>query len=102
MTENDNIWEYNNLEINEDNEVVGSAYTFTFEGGYDVQVAVFSYEYERNGETKMNHVPNVVLVDENGKIVAEPHARDSQNPERAIENGINQAEYIFEHPTEFI
>ena len=103
MTEqNDNIWEYNSLEVNKDNEVVGSAYTSTFKGGYDVQVAVFSYEYEINGETKMNHVPNVTLTDESGSIVEEPYARDSENPEKAIENAINQGEYVFENPTEFI
>jgi len=101
MTEN-NIWEYDNLHINKNNEVEGSAYTFTFAGGYDVQIGVFSYTYERNGEFKMNHVPNVVVTDSNGSIVSEPHANDSTHPEKAIKNARLTAQEVYENPQNFI
>lgn len=103
MTENNNnIWEYDNLSVNEDGEVVGSAYTFTFGDGYNVQIGVFSYVYERNEEFHTNHVPNVVVSDSTGSIVAEPHARDSENPETAIENAKSAAEYVYENPEEYV
>lgn len=101
MTEND-IWEYDNLEIDEKGFVTGSAYTREFLGEYDILVAVFSYEYERQGETKMNHVPHVVITERDGNIVSEPEARDSENPEVAIENAKGLAEYIFEYPEDFV
>jgi hypothetical protein len=102
MTEENNIWEYDNIEIDENGKVRGSAYTFTFNGGYDVQIVVSSYTYERNGEFHMNHVPNVVVSNKNGNIVAEPHARDSQHPEKAIENARMTAKNVYENPEQFI
>lgn len=102
MSNENEIWAYENLEIDEDGHVREVAYTHPFKDGYDVQVAVTSYDFEKHGETKTNHVPNVVLTDEDGSIVAEPHARDSYSAEKAIENGKRTAEYVFKHPEQFI
>lgn len=103
MTEkNESIWQYNSLEINEDNEVVGSAYTFEVGDGYDIQVSVFSYTYERDGEFKMNHVPGVTIVDEEGNIEKEVDVRDSNNPEKAIENALDTGEYVYKNIDRFI
>jgi len=98
----ENIWEYDNLTVNENNEVVGSAYTFGFNDGHDIQVGVFSYTYERNGEFHKNHVPNVVVSDKEGNIVAEAQAYDSEDPQKAIENAKSMAEYVYANPKEFI
>lgn len=99
--ENNDVWRHNSLEVNEDNEVVGSAYTFTFGDGYDVQVGVLSYTYEKNGETGENHVPNVVVVDESGRIEREIHAHDSENPREAVENAKGVAEDIYNNPDRY-
>lgn len=100
--DNDDIWQEDNIEINEDGEVEGSAYTHHFKDGHDVQIGVFSYTYQRNGETHMNHVPSVVVTDSTGSIVAEPHAHDTENPRGAIRNARQSAEYVYKHPEEFI
>lgn len=103
MTENnEEVWRHDSIEINEEGKVAGSAFTWPFEGGYDVVVSVFSYEYEQDGETHMNHVPNVVVNNPDGAIVSEPEARDSSNAEKAIENAKNLGEYVYNHPQDFI
>lgn len=103
MTEDNNlIWLHDSLEINERGEVAGAAYTREFEGGYDVVVGISSYEYEIHGETKMNHVPNVVVNDPDGNIVAEPHAHDSHDPHKAIERAKNTAESVYHNPEQYI
>lgn len=96
------IWLYDNLEIDDDGYVTGSAYTRQFLGEYDVVVGVTSYEYERHGETRMNHVPHVVVTDSEGTIVREPQAYDSENPGRAISNAKGLAEFVLENPQDFI
>lgn len=101
MTEND-IWEYDNLEIDEKGFVTGIAYTREFLEDYQVHASVASYEYERRGKTKMNHVPQVTITDSSGKIMSEPEVRDSGNAEAAIENAKGLAEYIFEYPEDFV
>lgn len=97
----DEILLHDSLETDDEGFVTGSAYTRQRDG-YDVQAAVFSYEYERNGETRMNHVPNVVLTDEDGKIVAEPHARDWENPSKAMDAARSTAVYTFRHLGEYV
>lgn len=98
MTENNNdIWASNELKVNEDGFVEGYAYTHQFCGGFDVSVAITSYELGDGYNEDMNHVPHVVLSDPDGNIVSEPMPHDSHNPERAIENGMNAAEYIYEN-----
>lgn len=101
MTENEKIWAHDSLDVDDEGYVTGAAYTYTFGDGFDVQVGVTSYEYERGGETKMNHVPNVVVTDKDGSIVREPHAWDSEHPNRAIENGKGVAEDVFKRPGQY-
>lgn len=104
MTENNEEIEFNSdsLEIDDEGYVVGSACIFNFIEGYDVSASVTSYEYERNGETKMNHVPHIVVSKRNGSIVSEPHAHDSENPEKAIERAKGTAKYVAQHPDDFV
>ena len=90
------IWAYNNLEINESDKVVGNAYTRE-KSGRHILVTVYSYEYEKNREQKMNHVPCIVVENEDGDILSEPHAHQSHNAEKAIENGLETAEDIWKH-----
>jgi diphthamide synthase (EF-2-diphthine--ammonia ligase) len=101
LVENGGIWEYSNLWVGEDGYVEGSAYTRE-KNGHDIQVVVTSYEYETRGETRMNHVPNVVVTDKTGRIVAEPHAWDDKNPKTAIKSAIGTAESVFEGLEQFI
>lgn len=99
MTNNneEEIWAYNDLHVDEETgKVEGYAYTHE-RNGRDVSVAVNSYGYERNGEQRMNHVPHIVVQNEDGDIVAEPHAWDSQIAKKAIENGIEAAESIWKY-----
>lgn len=96
------VWAYNGLSITDRGYVEGSAYTHTFKDGCDVSIGVFSYEYDRDGEHKINHVPNVVVTDRDGRIIAEPHANDSSEPRTAIENARDAAEYVVEHSDEYV
>jgi len=93
------VWAYANIYLNDSGMVDGSAYTHTFKDGYDVQIGVFSYTYDG---TKVNHVPNVVITDKSGSIVAEPYAHDSNDPYRAIQNAKQAAEEVFTNPTRFV
>jgi len=95
------ILEYNSLSV-ENREVSGSALTHTFEGGYRIQITVISYDYERTGETRQNHVPNVVVTDRTGSIVTEVHANDSNSPIEAVENAVSTAEYVLENADTFL
>lgn len=95
------IWRYSSLRVNDDGYVEGSAYTRE-KAGHDVQVAVTSYEFERRGETMMNHVPNVTVTTKTGSIVAEPHAWDSQDAEAAMENAVKTAEDVFKDIQQYI
>lgn len=105
MTETESqesIWLHDSLEVDDEGYVIGSAYTEEFLGGYTVDVGVFSYEYERHGESRMNHVPNVVVSDPEGRIVAEPHSWDSGNPETAIRNAKATGELVYDNPQDFV
>lgn len=104
MTENNEEFEFDSdsLEIDDEGYVTGSACLFNFVEGYDVSASVSSYEYERNGETKMNHVPHIVVSENGGNIVSEPTAHDSSNPKKAIENAKNTAKYVAQHPNDFV
>ena len=102
MTENNDIqWNDDTLEVNYDGHVEGQAWT-TINDEYDVSASVTSYEYQRNGETRINHVPHVVVSSHNGSIVAEPHAHDSEHAGVAIGNAKETAAYVIENPEEFI
>jgi len=96
------VWQFSDLRVLGDGIVRGTAYTHQFRDGYDVRVAVTSYEYEQNGKTRMNHVPNVVVSDGDGSIIVEPHARDTSDPREAITNAKQTAERVFHYPDQFI
>lgn len=96
------VWRFSDLRINDDGMIEGSAYTRETEGGYDITVSVTSYEYERHGETRVNHVPNVVVSKPNGGIAAEPHAHDSRSAVTALKNAKNAAEYAFNHIEQYV
>jgi len=85
---------HDTLDTDEEGFVTGSAYTRK-KGGYDVQAGVYSYEYERHGDARMNHVPNVIVVHPDGHIVAEPHANDSPHAGRAIDNAKDTVRFVF-------
>lgn len=95
-------WNDDTLEVNDDGHVEGQAWYGSFADGHDVFVSVHSYDYEKYGRTKTNHVPLVTVTDSDGNIVSEPHTHDSHNPERAIEDGKMTAIYVVENPSEFI
>lgn len=97
----DDIWAFNDLCINDDGFVEGTAYTKE-KDGYDIRIAVESYEYERHGETRMNHVPVGNITNEKGIIVHDLEPNDDQNAERAIENAVGSAEYAYKHLGQFI
>ena len=99
--QNSDVWKHSDLILNDNGYVSGVAYTKE-QNGYSIEISVFTYEYEQNGETKMNHVPNIILSNKNGSITAEPHAHDSQNAEKAIQNAINTGEYVIENLNQFV
>lgn len=104
MTEEIDISEYaNNPEWWSDNtfeivngHVEGCTYILDSERDTDVTASVTSYDYDRNGEVRTNHVPHIVVSDNSGSIQKEPHANDSENPRTAIENAIQTAEWAYE------
>jgi hypothetical protein len=96
------LWGNQSLWIDENGHVDGSMHVFGFVDGYDVTIGVFSYDYDRHGETRTNHVPQVVVSTTDGSIVAEPHAHDSNNPVQAIKNARDAAEHVIENPDEFV
>jgi len=100
-TSNDSRIVHNTLDTEEHNGlsgwVTGTAHTEIIHDRYWAQASVTSYEYE---DGKLNHVPNVVLVEDGGYIVAEPHAHDSTNPHQAIENALDTAEWAINHTDE--
>lgn len=101
MTGESKIWAHDSLEIDEKGYVVGSAYTHTFAGKYTVSVGVSSYKLGERYKDDMNYVPNVVVSDEDGVVVAEPHSNDSSSGKKAIENAKGTAEYVFNNPEQF-
>jgi len=92
-------YDYDSLEVQDDGHVTGSAYVVR-EDGYSVDIGVTSYEY--NDEGDLNHVPGAVVSDENGVILAEPHAHDTDNPEKAIERARNTGQNAFENLDDYI
>lgn len=99
--EGSDIWAYSSIDTDDDGHVIGSARTTEFNGGMTVSIGVHSYDYEQNGETKRNHVPIITVSDESGVIKLQPHARDSDNPRRAVQNAKNTAESVFNNPDGF-
>ena len=95
------VWESDNLTVNDDGYVEGNAHTFE-SGGHTITASVSSYCYERNGVERMNHVPNVVIEAENGAIVTEVDANDSEDAELAIENAKGAAEFAFNNIEDFV
>ncbi|TKX58928.1 hypothetical protein EXE44_05115 [Halorubrum sp. SS7] len=91
----DDIW------INDDGHVEGSAYVFDSENGYDVSGVVHSYDYEQHGEQRTNHVPRAVLTRPDGTILKEVSDHDSRHPEKAIERAANSAEWLYENAEQF-
>ena len=87
------IWDYDELRVNDEGMVEGSAHTRRTSGGETVTATVISYTYD-DGE-EVNHVPHVVVSDESGSILGEPHGHDSENPRTAIERAKNTAESAF-------
>jgi len=95
-------WYDNTLRVDDNGHVVGQAWYGSFADGHDVTISVTSYDYDRYGETKTNHVPHVVVTDKNGNIVAEPHAHDSSLPKKAIKEAKQTGKYVIENPEQFI
>lgn len=97
---------HNTLEVDGDGFVDGQAFTKekpTDEHGVvTVTGSVTSYEYGKHGETKMNHVPHIVVSNREGSILAEPHANDSPNPERVIQSTEDQVVWTFHHLDAYI
>jgi len=102
MQETQFQWYDDTLSVADNDHVEGSAFYGSFADGYDVVISVTSYDYERNGETKTNHVPHVVVSDSSGSIVSEPHTRDSHDPQTAINNAKQAGRYVVENPMKFI
>jgi hypothetical protein len=100
--ENSDIWEYSSIDIDETGRVTGYAYTYEFGDGYDVGISVSSYEFERDGRTKMNHVPIVNVTEaHDGRIVKQIKAHDSLRASKAIENAVGAAKIVFKRPDQF-
>jgi len=93
-------WQHENLRVVQ-GYVQGSAYQ-DLPSGHSVRISVCSYEYDRQGETRMNHVPIISIEDETGSIVSEPHARDSSNPHQAIQNAKRYGKDVIENPQRYI
>ena len=87
---NTEFWDMDSIEVDENGFVQGQAYKLGIHGQFDVTASVTSYEYERNGETKMNHVPHIVVSEKDGKIIKEPHANDSENPKKQLKTQSQQ------------
>lgn len=102
MSENNDTIVYDSMEVDDRGFVIGSGYVRSEDCEYAVDFGVFSYEYERKGETRINHVPSIHVVDERGVIHAEPHANDSHDPETAMENARSTAKYTFENIEDYI
>lgn len=103
MTENnDSVWDYDDLRVNDEGMVEGTAISREFAGGHTVQASVSSYEFEFDGETRVNHVPHIVVQDENGSIVSEPTDNDTTSPKKAIERAKGTGEYVVRNPDDFI
>lgn len=102
MTENDSVWDYDDLHVNDEGMVEGAAISKEFAGGHTLQASVTSYEYEKNGETHVNHVPHLVVQDENGSIVSEPHVHDTASAEGAIARAKGAGKSVVVHPEGFI
>jgi len=96
VDKNEEIWAEFNVQI-ENNKIKGCAYTHRFGNENSIFVGVSSYSYNENDERKTNHVPIVTVSSESGSIIHNGEPRDSTNPEKAIQNAINSAEYIFEN-----
>ena len=90
------LWTTSSMAIDEDDHVKGQAHIFDNENAIDVTVAVTSYDYERHGESRTNHVPHIVVSDPDGTIRQEPYARDSHDPRTAIKWAIQTAEWVYE------
>lgn len=92
---------YNTLEVGDDGRVEGNAHTAE-KDGYTITATVTSYTYTRDGEVRMNNVPNVVISDAEGSIVSEPHARDSENPRQAIKNAEGMMKEAYKNLGEYV
>jgi|APHM01.1.fsa_nt_gi hypothetical protein len=99
MSDTDDPIVHDTLEVDDDGYVTGSAYTRKFGNGYSIQLHVTSYEYERNNDTRMNHVP-IVVVERDG-IECEPHVRDSRSARTAIESARGAARDIANNPERY-
>ena len=97
--ENEEVWLFDSLEVDEDGFVTGSAYTRQ-KDGVTVDAVVHSYEYD-DGEA-MNHVPHIVVSDEDGHILAEPHSHDTSNPEEAIDRVKKTGENVYNHLENYV
>jgi len=95
------IWAYSNLSVDDKGFVNGSAHTF-IKGKYSIQISVTSYKFIHRGKETINHVPHIVVTNNTGSIVAEPNARDSINPSRAITNAIRTAEMVWKNLEDYV
>lgn len=102
QAEPDLEWNEDTLTVDEHGHVDGQAWYGLFGDGYDVFASVTSYDYERGGQTRTNHVPHVVVTDNRGSVIAEPHVHDTQFPEKAIKAAKDVARGVVANPEQFI
>jgi len=88
-------WSPNTIWIDSNGHVDGQAVIFDSENNIDVTASVYSYDYNRGGESRTNHVPHIVVSDMDGSIQHEPDAYDSRNPQTAIKRAIQTAEWAY-------
>jgi len=96
-----NIDEENKLVVRDDGFVEGMT-VISINDEYDVVARVNSYTYERNGEKRINHVPQVNIT-KGGAIVYESEMdRDTENGNEAIKSAYKTAKYCKDNYKELI
>lgn len=89
VTDNTSFVVENTMTVTNDGFVDGYGITASV-NGVDAYADVRSYELE---DGRINHVPWVSLADADDSIIAEPHCRDTLDPEEAIEVALNTADW---------
>ena len=86
---------YGELYVDGDGSVQGAIYTDKH-NGYSVQACVTSYRLGGRYDADMNHVPSIVVEQEDGGTVS-VHARDSTSAQAAIENARSTAQWAIKN-----
>lgn len=96
-----NINEENKLIVKDDGFVEGMT-VIPINDEYDIVVSVNSYEYERNGEKRINHVPQVNITKDGAIVYESEMDRDTKNGNEAIKFAYQTAKYCKENYEELI